>query len=80
MLWPVFPPTTGKREAPSLPLPQADVKKSKTEEDVTAQASGIASLVAYGDDDSSDEEGGSLSPDDNPNDGTTRLPFWAVRK
>lgn len=92
MLWPVFPPTTGKREAPSLPLPQADVKKSKTEEDVTAQSSGIASLVAYGDDDSSDEEGGSLSPDDNPNDGTqskdvkrnrqgtTRLPFWAVRK
>ncbi|XP_027038931.1 KH homology domain-containing protein 4-like [Pocillopora damicornis] len=82
----------GKREAPSLPLPQADVKKSKTEEDVSAQASGIASLVAYGDDDSSDEEGGSLSPDDNPNDGTqskdvrrnrqgtTRLPFWAVRK
>lgn len=81
----------GKREAPSLPLSEAAVKISKTEEELTSP-SGIASLVAYGDGDSSDEEGGSLSPDDNRNDGkqnrdvgrnrqgATRLPFWAVRK
>lgn len=92
MLFLAFALTTGKREAPPLSLSNADVKKSKTEESVAAKSSGIASLVAYGDGDSSDEEVGSLSPDDNKNEGTqkkdvggnrhgaTRLPFWAVRK
>ena len=47
---------TGKREAPSLPQPAAVTKKSKTEDSADVESSAIASLVAYVEGDSSDEE------------------------
>ncbi|XP_068738373.1 KH homology domain-containing protein 4-like [Montipora capricornis] len=79
----------GKREAPAVSQEQAAKKKSKTEDNVALKSSSVASLVAYGEDDSSDEEG-STSPEDkqspSPNRDSSdsqlagRLPFWAVRR
>ena len=54
---------TGKREAASSSQPEAVTKKQKTEDSVAVKSSAIASLAAYGEGDSSDEEG-SASPDD----------------
>ena len=82
--------TTGKREAVSFSKPEAATKKQKTEESVEMKSSAIASLAAYGEGDSSDEEG-SASPEDKPDVSPqkrhrdesrqgTRLPFWAVRR
>ncbi|KAJ7365986.1 hypothetical protein OS493_002728 [Desmophyllum pertusum] len=83
--------TAGKREAPPFSQPAAVAKKPKTEERAAVKLSAIASLAAYGEGDSSDEEG-SISPEDNKQDvpqkkdnrenrhGATRLPFWAVRQ
>jgi len=80
---------TGKREAASSSQPEAVTKKQKTEDSVAVKSSAIASLAAYGEGDSSDEEG-SASPDDKQDvpprrdrRGSrqgTRLPFWAVRR
>lgn len=68
---------------------QAPKKKPKTEDDIVSKSSPIASLVAYGEDDSSDEEG-SASPETKQmssrqtDNGDSRrggnLPFWAVRR
>lgn len=87
--WCAFLITTGKREAPAVSQEQAAKKKSKTEDNVALKSSSVASLVAYGEDDSSDEEG-STSPEDkqspSPNRDSSdsqlagRLPFWAVRR
>lgn len=90
MLCCVFLITAGKREAAtfSQPAPVA-TKKQKTEDSAAMTSSAIASLVAYGEEDSSDEEG-STSPEhkhvtphkreeDKSRQGA-RLPFWAVRR
>ncbi|XP_015757658.1 PREDICTED: UPF0469 protein KIAA0907 homolog [Acropora digitifera] len=79
----------GKREASPMSQEQAPKKKSKTEDDIVSKSSPIASLVAYGEDDSSDEEG-SASPETKQmssrqtDNGDSRrggnLPFWAVRR
>lgn len=78
---------TDKREAPSFSQPAAVTKKPKTEDSVAVKSPAIASLVAYGEGDSSDEEE-SLSTEEkqsvvqNKRDsrhGATKLPFWAVR-
>ena len=78
---------TGKREASSFSQPAADTKKPKTEDSVAKKSTAIASLVAYGEGDSSDEEE-SVSTQEkqsvvqNKRDsrhGETKLPFWAVR-
>ena len=89
MLWCVFILLAGKREAGPFTQPAAVTKKPKTEEASAVKSSAIASLVAYGEGDSSDEEE-SLSPDDKQNvpqskdnresrRAAARLPFWAVR-
>ena len=87
---------TGKREAASSSQPEAVTKKQKTEDSVAVKSSAvavkssaIASLAAYGEGDSSDEEG-SASPDDKQDVPPrrdrgesrqgARLPFWAVRR
>lgn len=79
----------GKREASPMSQEQAPKKKPKTEDNIVSKSSPIASLVAYGEDDSSDEEG-SASPETKqmssrqPDNGDSRrggnLPFWAVRR
>ena len=78
---------TGKREASSFSQPAAITKKPKTEDSVAEKSPAIASLVAYGEGDSSDEEE-SLTPEEKQNvvqnkrdsrHGATKLPFWAVR-
>ena len=79
----------GKREASPMSQEQAPKKKPKTEDDIVSKPSPIASLVAYGEDDSSDEEG-SASPETKQmssrqsDNGDSRrggnLPFWAVRR
>lgn len=78
---------TDKREAPSFSQPAAVTKKPKTEDSVAVKSPAIASLVAYGEGDSSDEEE-SLSTEEKQNvvqnkrdsrPGATKLPFWAVR-
>ena len=91
VLWCAFVLIAGKREAPPFSQPAAVAKKPKTEERAAVKLSAIASLAAYGEGDSSDEEG-SISPEDNKQDvpqktdnresrhGATRLPFWAVRQ
>ena len=83
MLWCAFILLTGKREAPSFSQPAAVTKKPKTEDSVAVKSPAIASLVAYGEGDSSDEEESS-TPDEKQNKresrhGATKLPFWAVR-
>lgn len=81
--------TTGKREGSPVSQPEAVTKKQKTEQSVTVKSSAIASLAAYGEEDSSDEEG-SASPDYNQESPQKRgnearqhggrMPFWAVRQ
>lgn len=89
MLWCAFTLIAGKREAPSVSQPAAVPKKPKTEDSVAVKSSAIASLAAYGEGDSSDEEE-SLSSDikqgvaqnkdkRESRHGATKLPFWAVR-
>ena len=81
--------TTGKREALSVSQPEAISKKQKPEGTVAVKSSAIASLAAYGEEDSSDEEG-NASPEykqeslqkkytgeSRPRE---RMPFWAVRR
>lgn len=82
--------TAGKREAATFSQPAlAATKKQKREDSVAMKSSAIASLAAYGEEDSSDEEG-STSPEhkqvtpqkkegDKSRQGA-RLPFWAVRR
>ncbi|XP_078372406.1 uncharacterized protein LOC144656045 isoform X2 [Oculina patagonica] len=83
------PAAAGKREATPFSQPAPVTKKSKTEESVEVKSSTIASLVAYGEGDSSDEEE-SHSPGDKQvaapskdsresRHGPARRPFWAVR-
>ena len=87
VLWCAFILIAGKREAPSFSQPAAVSKKPKTEDSAALKPSAIASLAAYGEGDSSDEEE-SLSSDDKQSvvqnkresrHGATKLPFWAVR-
>ena len=89
MLWCASILVVGKREAPPFSQPAAVTKKTKTEDSVAVKSSAIASLAAYGEGDSSDEEE-SLSPEDKQGvvqnkdrrgsrHGATKLPFWAVR-
>lgn len=79
----------GKREPSPITQEQAPKKKSKTEDSIASKPSPIASLVAYGEDDSSDEEGNTspetkqMSPRQRDNSDSRRggnLPFWAVRR
>lgn len=66
---------------------ESELKKQKTEDSQPTKSSAIASLAAYGEGDSSDEEGG--SPDDKKESGFSangrsstekqNRPFWAVR-
>lgn len=87
VLWCAFTFLTGKREASSFSQPAAVTKKTKTEDSGAVTSPAIASLVAYGEGDSSDEEE-SVSAEEkqsviqNTRDsrrGATKLPFWAVR-
>ena len=87
VLWCAFILLPGKREAPSFSQPAAVTKKPKTEDSAAMKSPAIASLVAYDEGDSSDEEE-SLSTEEkqsmvqNKRDsgrGATKLPFWAVR-
>ena len=81
--------TTGKREAAPGSQPAAVTKKQKTEQSVTVKSSAIASLAAYGEGDSSDEEGSAYSDDNQESpqkrgnealQHVGRMPFWAVRR
>ena len=89
MLWCAFILIAGKREAAPFLQPAAVTKKAKTEESSAVKPSAIASLAAYGEGDSSDEDE-IHSPDDKKDvpqskddrgskHGVTRRPFWAVR-
>lgn len=83
VLWCAFTFLTGKREASSFSQPAAVTKKTKTEDSGAVTSPAIASLVAYGEGDSSDEEE-SVSAEEKQSvvqnrRGATKLPFWAVR-
>ena len=83
MLWCAFTFLTGKREASSFSQPAAVTKKTKTEDSGAVTSPAIASLVAYGEGDSSDEEE-SVSAEEKQSvvqnrREATKLPFWAVR-